>query len=112
MCIRDRRTVDLIGSSDDLTPSGERVAYGAFIQDLLRYQSWLEVIGALRYDGYSLGVFHEPGDSPKTPLDRRILARLVQDLEKVTRASGSVPGPSLEKQREALTRWMERQSKE
>ena len=50
----DVRTVDLIGSSDDLTPSGERVAYGAFIQERLRYQSWLEVIGALRYDGYSL----------------------------------------------------------
>ena len=63
-------------------------------------------------DGYSLGVFHEPGDSLKAPLDRRVLARLVQDLEKVTRASGSVPGPSLEKQREALTRWMERQSRE
>lgn len=52
---RDRvNTVDLIGSSDDLTPSGRRLAYGAFIQDRIRYDSWLEVIGALRYDGYNL----------------------------------------------------------
>ena len=52
---RDRvETVDLIGSSDDLTPSGKRLAYGAFIQDRIRYDSWLEVIGALRYDGYDL----------------------------------------------------------
>lgn len=52
---RDRvNTVDLIGSSDDLTPSGKRLAYGAFIQDRIRYDSWLEVIGALRYDGYNL----------------------------------------------------------
>lgn len=63
-------------------------------------------------DGYSLSLFHEPGDSPRAPLDRRVLARLVQDLEKVTRASGSLPGASLEKQRDALTRWLERQSKE
>lgn len=60
-------------------------------------------------DGYSLDVFREPGDSPKPHLDRRVLARLVQDLEKVTRASGAQPGPTLEKQRVALTRWIERQ---
>lgn len=48
------KTVDLIGSSDDLTPSGERLAYGAFVQDRVKYGSWLEIIGALRYDGYRL----------------------------------------------------------
>ncbi len=63
-------------------------------------------------DGYNLSVFHEPGDTPRATLDRRVLSRLVQDLEKVTRASGSMPGPSLEKQRIALTRWIERQIKD
>ena len=62
-------------------------------------------------DGYSLDVFREPGDSPKPNLDRRVLARLVQDLEKVTRASGAVPGASLERQRVALTQWIERQNR-
>ncbi len=46
-------TEDEFGSSDDLTPPGTRVAYGAFVQDKLTWE-WLEVIGALRYDGYSL----------------------------------------------------------
>lgn len=46
-------TEDEFGSSDDLTPPGTRVAYGAFVQDKLSWE-WLEVIGALRYDGYSL----------------------------------------------------------
>lgn len=63
-------------------------------------------------DGYSLGVFHEPGDSAKTGLDRRILTRLVRDLEKVMRASGVAPGTSLERQRDALNRWTERRAKE
>lgn len=47
-------TIDRLGGSDDLTPSGERRAYGSFVQDRLRYSSWLEVIGALRYDAYSM----------------------------------------------------------
>lgn len=47
-------TVDNIGSSDDLTPSGQRLAYGSFIQDRIKYGDWLEIIGGLRYDGYSL----------------------------------------------------------
>ncbi|SOC48439.1 hemoglobin/transferrin/lactoferrin receptor protein [Rhizobium subbaraonis] len=51
---RDKvNTKDELGSSDELTPPGTRVAYGAFVQDKLTYE-WLEVIGALRYDGYSL----------------------------------------------------------
>lgn len=52
---RDRvTTVDPAGSSDDLTPSGTRVAYGTYVQDKISFDEWLEVIGALRYDGYSL----------------------------------------------------------
>jgi len=52
---RDRvTTVDPAGSSDDLTPSGTRVAYGTYVQDKISFDDWLEVIGALRYDGYSL----------------------------------------------------------
>lgn len=52
---RDKvRTDDPTGTSDDLTPSGRRLAYGAFVQDRLSHDGWLEVIGALRYDAYSL----------------------------------------------------------
>lgn len=47
-------TSDPDGSSGDLTPSGERVVYGAYIQDSAEVTDWLEVIGALRYDGYRL----------------------------------------------------------
>jgi hemoglobin/transferrin/lactoferrin receptor protein len=51
------------------TPSGERQAFGTFIEDQARITEWLRVIGALRYDTYSLsgnGVSSE-GDhlSPK-----------------------------------------------
>ncbi|WP_186458121.1 TonB-dependent hemoglobin/transferrin/lactoferrin family receptor [Neorhizobium alkalisoli] len=52
---RDRvKTVDEVGSSDDLTPSGRRIAYGAYLQDKVSFDNWLEVIGALRYDAYKL----------------------------------------------------------
>lgn len=47
-------TNDPTGSSDDLTPSGERVVYGAYVQDSAEITDWMEVIGALRYDGYRL----------------------------------------------------------
>src|SRR5262249_7607102 len=36
------------------TPSGQRQAFGTFIQDEARFSDWLRVIGALRYDTYSL----------------------------------------------------------
>ncbi|QGM96717.1 TonB-dependent hemoglobin/transferrin/lactoferrin family receptor [Methylocystis parvus] len=42
------------GSLTALTPSGRRDLSGAFIQDELRYGGWLRVLGALRYDQYSL----------------------------------------------------------
>lgn len=41
------------GGSDVFTPSGKRRVSGAYVQDKLSYE-WLEVIGALRYDSYSL----------------------------------------------------------
>jgi tetratricopeptide (TPR) repeat protein len=62
-------------------------------------------------EGYAVDLFREPGDTPKPKLDRRVLARLVHDLEKVTKATGVTPSPSLEKQRIALARWLERNSK-
>ncbi|MET0429716.1 MAG: TonB-dependent hemoglobin/transferrin/lactoferrin family receptor, partial [Microvirga sp.] len=50
----DVETFDSYGTSAQLTPSGERVVGGGFIQNRLTYARWLEVIGALRYDSYSL----------------------------------------------------------
>lgn len=47
-------TQDETGTSDDLTPPGERWAYGAFVQDSFSYSDWLEIIGGLRFDGYRL----------------------------------------------------------
>jgi hemoglobin/transferrin/lactoferrin receptor protein len=47
-------TFDSYGTSAQLTPSGERTVGGGFVQDKLSYSSWLEVIGALRYDFYRL----------------------------------------------------------
>lgn len=46
-------TTSPTGGSDVYTPSGNRTVWGAYIQDKLTYD-WLEVIGALRYDAYSL----------------------------------------------------------
>lgn len=45
---------DPIGSSDEFTPNGKRLAYGAFIQDEVDLTNWLKFIGALRFDGYEL----------------------------------------------------------
>ena len=47
-------TDDPAGSSDDLTPSGTRIVYGAFIEDKAEITDWLEVAGGLRFDGYRL----------------------------------------------------------
>jgi len=48
------QTRDPAGTSDDLTPSGERIVYGAFIEDTAEITDWLEVMGGLRFDGYDL----------------------------------------------------------
>ncbi|NEU12387.1 TonB-dependent hemoglobin/transferrin/lactoferrin family receptor [Methylobacterium sp. BTF04] len=64
------RTTDNAGGfGGAFTPSGQRSLAGAFVQDEIRYASWLRVIGALRYDSYDLsgGVYRSSGDrvSPK-----------------------------------------------
>ena len=62
-------TDDPAGSSDDLTPSGQRIVYGAFIEDKAEITRWLEVAGGLRFDGYRLegdGIVNEGSHvSPK-----------------------------------------------
>jgi hemoglobin/transferrin/lactoferrin receptor protein len=45
---------DAGGFISALTPSGSRRLSGAFVQDQARYNGWLRIIGALRYDDYSL----------------------------------------------------------
>lgn len=62
-------TRDSRGNSNITTPGGERTVSGGFIQVKNNYASWLEVIGALRYDHYELnsGAISTSGDrlSPK-----------------------------------------------
>ncbi len=48
-------TSDSRGNSNITTPSGERTVAGGFVQLKNNFSNWLEVIGALRYDYYSLG---------------------------------------------------------
>lgn len=47
------KTADTLGSADLYTPSGERSVYGAFLQEDMTWE-WLQVIGAVRADGYEL----------------------------------------------------------
>lgn len=55
-----------------LTPGGRRSAYGGFVEWKINYSTWLEMINALRYDGFNLegdGVSHfGQRVSPKTTL--------------------------------------------
>lgn len=60
-------------------------------------------------DGYSADIFREPGDAARPRLDRKVLVRLVHDLERVLKANGVAPHASLQRQRQALTSWTERQ---
>jgi len=46
--------IDPTGTGDFFTPNGERTVSGAFAQLKARHGSWLEVIGAVRYDRYEL----------------------------------------------------------
>ncbi|CAH1672454.1 TonB-dependent hemoglobin/transferrin/lactoferrin family receptor [Chelatococcus asaccharovorans] len=64
------KTVDNAGGYvGALTPSGNRRLSGGFIQDELKYNDWLRVLGALRYDNYKLdgGGYESDGSrwSPK-----------------------------------------------
>jgi hemoglobin/transferrin/lactoferrin receptor protein len=45
-------TSDPLGSGAFFTPSGERTVSGGFVQLRSQYSTWIEVIGALRYDKY------------------------------------------------------------
>jgi hemoglobin/transferrin/lactoferrin receptor protein len=60
---------DLGGVNDLFTPSGSRTVSGAFAQWKGNYSTWIEVIGALRYDAYEMSGngFSSSGDrlSPK-----------------------------------------------
>ncbi|MBB1093291.1 TonB-dependent hemoglobin/transferrin/lactoferrin family receptor [Rhodopseudomonas palustris] len=47
-------TSDSRGNSNITTPSGERTVSGGFVQLKNNYASWLEVIGAARFDHYEL----------------------------------------------------------
>ncbi len=52
---QDEMTVtDKFSTAALFTPNGERTVYGGFIEDEVTVTSWLRVIGALRYDHYSL----------------------------------------------------------
>lgn len=50
----DAKTIDSLGGAAVYNPSGERTAYGAYIQDQIEYSNWFELIAALRWDGYEL----------------------------------------------------------
>jgi hemoglobin/transferrin/lactoferrin receptor protein len=47
-------TFDSRGNSNITTPGGERTVSGGFVQLKSNYSTWLEVIGAARYDRYEL----------------------------------------------------------
>ena len=50
----DVATSSPAGGDDPYTPSGRRSVWGAYAQDKINYGDWLEIVGALRYDGYEL----------------------------------------------------------
>lgn len=60
----DAKTIDSLGGAAVYNPSGERSVYGAYIQDKVEFSNWLEIIGALRWDGYEL-----TGTGPSTGVD-------------------------------------------
>lgn len=45
---------DPTGTGDLFTPNGQRTVSGSFVQWKANYESWLELIGAARYDSYEL----------------------------------------------------------
>lgn len=47
-------TVDALGDSGGVTPSGRRLAWGAYVQDRMTFSPWFEVIAGMRYDSYRL----------------------------------------------------------
>jgi hemoglobin/transferrin/lactoferrin receptor protein len=65
-------SVDVTGTGDLFTPSGNRDVYGAFVQWKTNYSTWFEMISATRYDAYELtgGTTTNEGSrvSPKTTI--------------------------------------------
>lgn len=47
-------TANAAGGADVYTPSGRRTVWGAYVQDKITYDTWLEIVGAVRYDNYEL----------------------------------------------------------
>ncbi|WP_011580779.1 MULTISPECIES: TonB-dependent receptor domain-containing protein [Chelativorans] len=52
--------------ADFFNPAGERTVWGTYIQDKLTYD-WLEVVGGLRYDAYTLEASQESSDDRISP---------------------------------------------
>ena len=48
------KNVDPAGNGDELTPSGRRTVYGAFVQSHFTFFDTFDIIAALRYDSYEL----------------------------------------------------------
>lgn len=46
--------VDVLGTGDLFTPSGERRLFGAFVEDEIQITPWVRLIGGLRYDEFKL----------------------------------------------------------
>ena len=74
---------DPLGGSYVYSPSGERQAWGAFLQDRVEYSDWLELIGGLRYDGYSL----ESVDGAYDAEDDRLSPRVTLGISPLERTS-------------------------
>jgi hemoglobin/transferrin/lactoferrin receptor protein len=54
----DVTTTEARGNSNVTTPGGVRTVTGGFVQWKMNYSSWLEVVGAIRYDNYQLEQFN------------------------------------------------------
>lgn len=65
---------DPLGGSSVYSPSGFREVWGAFVQDKLEFSNWLEIIGGLRYDSYTLESDDAETDSDGNRLSPRITA--------------------------------------
>lgn len=65
---------DPLGGTYVYSPSGIREVWGSFIQDKLEFSDWLEIIGGLRYDSYSLESDDGDVDADDDRLSPRITA--------------------------------------
>jgi len=65
---------DPLGGAFVYNPSGNREVWGGFVQDKLEFSDWLEIIGGLRYDSYSLESVDGDVESDGNRLSPRITA--------------------------------------